>query len=270
MWNDLKDQARRLFEDRAYDHAAELFHQLVDTAPDSDERAAALIFEARSLEAVGRFAEARSCLEEARKLGDGSDELARLSYLEAGIDAREGYDKEALAKLDKLVTNLGDTLQTAEYRDLYEGIVIMRAGRLQNLKRPCEALPLFVESQSFKSQKPSDHVFRMAYCMAQCGQSERAAEIIIKELAGDLDISMQCLARYYLGAIYAAQSEYRKALKEFQYCEEHLGDSDLAVPPLMESIAYTYKKLGIADKAAQYLRAAGTCKKMQNPMGRPF
>jgi tetratricopeptide (TPR) repeat protein len=262
MWNDLKDRACKLFKDREYEQAAGLFHQLVHTAPDSDERAAALIFEARCLEAVGRFAEARSCLGEARNVGDASvDYLARLSYLEAGIDAREGCDEEALAKLNELLADLGDDLQTPGYRDLYEGIQIMRAGRLQNLKRPREALPLFIESQKFDSEKPSDHVYRMAYCVAQCGQSERAAEIVIDTLAGSLDISTECMARYYLGAIYTAQGEHRKALNEFQFCEEHLGDSNLAVPQLMESIAYTYKELGEPNKAAQYLRAAGTFKK---------
>jgi tetratricopeptide (TPR) repeat protein len=259
MWNDLKDQARRLFEEREYEQAAGLFHHLVDTAPDPDQRAATLIFEVRCLEGLGRFAEARSCLEEARQLGDGSDEyLARLYYIEAGIDAREGYDEVALAKLNKLLADLGDVPQTPEYRDLYEGIQILRAGRLQNLKRPREALPLFLESQNFNSQKPSDHLYRMAYSMAQCGQSERAAEIVTQQLGSSLDISMQCIARYYLGAIYATQGEYRKALKELHFCEEHLGDSDLAVPQLMDSIADAYEKMGMPDKAIQYLRAAGT------------
>lgn len=258
-WDELKRWAVQSFEDKEYEHAATLFDRLADAAPDSDERGAILIYQGRCLEILGRFAEARECFRDARKLGDGSREyLARLNYLEAGLDAREGHDEVALTKLNTLLNDLRDVIQTSEYRDLYEGVQIVRAGLLQNLQRPDEALPIFLESRSFGVEKPRDYAYRMAYCMAQCGQAEKAVDIVINALRADLDISAQCTARYYLGAIYTAKGEYRKALTELHFCEQHLEESNLAVAPLMESIAYAYKKLGISQKATQYMQVAST------------
>jgi len=266
MEGDLTDRANQFFEAGDFDGAMQLFSELAKVAPNSDERAAALIGQGKCLEVLGRFAEARDCLREVRNL-EGQDDpeyVAWLDYLEAGIDAREGRDKESLRRLDGLLENFAAFLKTPQWIDLYERVQILRSARLQNLKRPREALPLFVEALGFTAEKPKDHNYRMAYCLAECGDVSRAKDAVTNALKGKLDRHEEWTARYYLGAIYAAGNEYESALAEFQFCECHLDDSDGSITNLMDSLAYVCSKLGRLDDAARYGRASQTSEESQD------
>jgi tetratricopeptide (TPR) repeat protein len=136
------------------------------------------------------------------------------------------------------------------------------------LKRPREALPLFAESLEFKAEKPRDHAYRMAYCLAECGDVARAKDAITGALKRRLDKHEEWTARYYLGAVFAAAKEYDKALRELRFCEIHLDDSEGPITGLIDSLAYVCEKLGHLEDAARYKRATTNDSRKQ-PGGMP-
>jgi tetratricopeptide (TPR) repeat protein len=265
-YEERKDEALKLLEASKFSEAAAAFRELAEGAPDSDERAAALIGEYQCLEALGMFAKARESVHEAASLGEQTPEyLARMVYFEACLDANEGKNEMAVEKLNKLLEEHADLLHTPECLDLYESIQYQRAEYLSNLNRMGQALPLFLETRGFKKEKPKDFIFRMAFCVAKCGDFERAHVLMKRALADCRDIRQENMARYYLGLIYAAARDYGKALAEFQFCEAHLDEFDLSIPSLMEALSYVCEKSGRTGGAAKYRRAGGAQKNHKEP-----
>ena len=259
MFDDEKERAISLYHQQDYQQSLTIFQGLLLRITAPEERAGILIFQCRCQENLGLFVDARSSLEEARRVGKEGldpDYEARLRYFEAGIDAREGKDKESLRKLDSLLQLNKELLATPELRDLYEGIQILRAGRLQNLDRPHEALPLFLEAQNYKAEKPDDFLCRTAYCLAKCGEIAPAKALISRVMQSSLDPAQENTARYYLAGIFVINGEYAKAFEELQFCERHLDQFELAIPALMQSLAYVCEKLGLSKQAFSYRRAS--------------
>jgi tetratricopeptide (TPR) repeat protein len=210
-------------------------------------------------EALGMFAKARQCVREATRLGEPSPEyLARMAYLEAVLDGDEGNNKSAIARLDRLLEEQEELLHSAECEDLYESIQMQRLDYLLNVGRMQEALPLFSEARGFAIEKKYDFAFREAYCLAKCGNLEEAHLIMGKALAQSNGIVQETRGRFYLASMYLSERKYKEALVEFQFCEEHIGETDLSIPHLMDALAYVHEKLGHAEEATRYLRAKGT------------
>jgi tetratricopeptide (TPR) repeat protein len=259
MFDALRTRAEALFEQGKYEDSLLLFSQLVPEAPDSAVRSAIQMYRGRCLEILGRFPEARQCIEEARRgMRESSPAaLAWLDYMEASVDAREDRYAVALAKFDRVLADIEDSLPGDERRNIYESVQISRAQCLHNLGRPAEAMPLFVESAGFKAEKPADYPYRMALCMAQCGERSGAKDILLRSLKCDLDVQTEGSIRYYLGRIYALEGDHEGALAEWQFCERHLDECDLLWDkPLMDSLSWAYEKIGDSNKANYYGRLA--------------
>jgi tetratricopeptide (TPR) repeat protein len=254
-----KQEATRLLEKGEFEQALSVFRELETIAPDSEERGAVLLGEYQCFEALGMFAKARQCVLEATKLGEPTPEyLARMAYLEAVLDGDEGDNKSAIARLDRLLEEREELLRSAECEDLYESVQMQRLEYLVNVGRMQEALPLFSEVRGFAIEKRYDFAFREAYCLAKCGDLERAHLIMSKALAESNGIVQETRGRYYSGAMYMTERKYEDALVEFQFCETHMGESDLSISLVMHALAYVHEKMGHNQEATRYLQAART------------
>jgi tetratricopeptide (TPR) repeat protein len=186
------------------------------------------------------------------------DELSKVTVLDfppdLSLDGDEGKNGSAIAMLDALLEEHSELLRSPDCGDLYESIQLRRLEYLVNVGRMIEALPLFVEATGFPLEKPDSFVFRMAYCLAKCGEFETAHNMMKKALAISRSRAQEARARY---SIYVAAKDYDNALVELQFCQAHMGESDLSIPHMMDALAYVHEQMGHADEAALYRQAAG-------------
>ena len=256
MREDQQCRAAELQKSGKYQEALDAYRALADTAPNNNERAAALIWASDCLGLLGKLPEARECLHEASRIMDHTPESrTNMAYLDAMLDASTGADTEALAKLDDIVGQFGDILRAPELRYQFEKIQIQRAYSLLNLGRPREALPIFLLAEKYEVEKPDDFTYRHAYCLAACGQARHGESLIRESLAKNLGIRQETEARYYLGLIFVSEGRHADAMREFEFCESHLNELEPNLTDgLFSLLGSTSERVGLKDRALRYRR----------------
>jgi tetratricopeptide (TPR) repeat protein len=257
------DQAMSLFNSGSVEEALRQIRALAESTSDPNERVWALHYEAACLLNLGRFQEARQRWREAVEVyPKGYDLIPQLVYQDAVLCLHEKNAAEALQKLDCILTNHVEVLNTPGLRYLYEavqtqrGITLTHLGRFQEASRALEQALTFPLPKELKC----DAHYRLGVCYFQMGDMERAKEGFVVALENNAQGRWEIGAHYHLGIIFFRESAHTKALEEFEWCLGHAGKGWPPAHQIYGWLANTLHALGRGAEAKRYEALAAAAK----------
>src|SRR5712664_3240202 len=258
-------RASNLRDEGRFKEAITEFTRLAEDTPDPIDKAGILLNAATTLRALGECDLARSKLDAVRELVPPSqgacsniESDSRSVFLtisveieEADICRVEGNKKEALAKLDDLMSRCCHKLQEPDFRGSYENIQTLRGFLLVDLGRWNEALPILEEAQSFEEPKALID-FYLGYCYVAAHEHAKGRDRLLNALRSGLPHQLEFRAHCALGKAYHKLEYYAQAKLEFEKCIETADTSYIWEHEIWRWLEITCRHLGLKDEAEKY------------------
>jgi tetratricopeptide (TPR) repeat protein len=232
--------------------------ELATLTADAEEKATLVLNEARCLETLRRFKEAKRRIEDARRISNSSLVHSRADFGEASLYWHEAKREEALSKLDGLLKNYAQLLTTPQHRDLYDEAQFRRGILLTELGRYADAPAVLEECISFdlENSDKGSVLYNLGLCYLKTGELERAREKFIESLKNGAHNAYLVAAHYFLGLIYAKEGAHAKALQEFECCLPRSEEGQIPKENVYLWLATTARSLDLNDEAKRYEKLA--------------
>jgi tetratricopeptide (TPR) repeat protein len=232
--------------------------ELATATADPEEKAVLILNQARCLETLGRFKEARDRTDDARRTSRTSLIHSRADFGEASLYWHEGNREKALGKLGELLKSYAQLLSTPEHRDLYEETQFRRGILLTELGRYGEARTVLEECLAFELE-PSDKgdvLYNLGLCYLKTGEPHRAKEKLLETLDHGAKNAYLIAAHYFLGLIYSREEAHARALQEFERCLPRSEEAQIPKQHVYLWLATTARALGLRADADRYEKLA--------------
>ncbi len=240
------------------------YHTLAQATVDLTERAMVILNEVNCLSDLGQATDARARLNDARALLPETSEFrANAEVSEACLDRAEGKFKRALKKLESVLREHANLLQTPNHRFLYEDIQIGRGMLLVELGRSPEARAILEEALTFDldAEDRGSVLCYLGRCYLDLGELSIARERYEEALKnGGAPTHVETRARYELGRIYYHNEAYARAKEQFELREPTADASYPSKQELWQWLAKTCERLGLKSDAERYANLARTAK----------
>lgn len=228
------------------------FQKLLTTSETPEEKAVTILAIADCLRNLGRRVEARETVSQAFPLLDQSSEtLAWALLFSARMEIDDGRWKEALEKLNHLMSNFETLLRLPENQDGLQNVQRERGIALYELDRPKEALPL-LEGAAVRDVERAKVLYYLGRCCYDLGSLEKAKEYLQEALKLDLHPVYQPSAHYVLGLAYQWKGQHAWAIREFEWCLEHDIEGRVAKWKVLTALANASKAVGQERDAERY------------------
>jgi tetratricopeptide (TPR) repeat protein len=225
---------------------------LVSPSNEAEENAAILLTLGGCLERVGRTAEARKTLTEARVLAASDSWIhARALFFDARMDVGERNWRGALGKLEDINRQYSAVLEHPDQEDLREEVQRYTGMALYETGRAMEARTLLEQSSKIDYDRAKT-LYYLGRCCYDLGDLDKAKESFVNALALDLDPMFQPSGHYILGLCYHWQGQEARAISEFEWCLEHDEQGLVAKWKTLTALVNSLKALGMDDKAKEY------------------
>jgi tetratricopeptide (TPR) repeat protein len=227
-------------------------NELEERCTDADERVVVLLAVSNCLVLLDRYGEARQALKKAFALvGKHSHVYPRIAFKDAYIDIYMRDWKKALAKIDAILNESGDTLKIPNNADVLEQVRSSRGIVLLELSRYSEALPLLEEATV---ARPGDGelLIYLGACYFHLRELDRSKDCFVRALKSEIDTNFRYKAHFYLGSVYYAQGNFAWAKQEFEEALQQGDRQQLSGKNIYEHLKLTSESLGLESEAKRY------------------
>lgn len=234
------------------DEALRGLNELEKKCTEPDEKVVLLLAASNCFVLLDRYDEARQAIEKAFALVERHSRLyPRIAFKDAYIDIYLRNWKKALAKIDAILKESGETLQMPDNADVLEqvrssqGIVLLELGRYR------EALPL-LEEAVIARPVDGELLIYLGACYFNLRELDKSRNCFVSALKSELDANFRYKAHFFLGSVYYAQANFAWAKQEFEEALQQGEQRQLSGYNIYEYLRLTSQSLGLESEAKRY------------------
>jgi tetratricopeptide (TPR) repeat protein len=225
----------------------------------SKERADLILRRAVLYGVLGRFHDARAEISVAlSEAPDDPDVQLQADVIDGSLYDQEGKPAEAYARLTTALSKHRARLCTSDLAFLYEDVQQRRAFDLVRINNFQEAVPLLREILSFRlsSEIKSAALANLGFCYAKLSEYEQARDCFMQVIEIGVTKAWEGKVHFYLGLACAQLHLLREAKHEFQLCEHHAAEYNVAIANVYGWLSWVCKGLGERTESERYARLA--------------
>ncbi len=252
-------EAIRLRDSGCFTAALGLIDQVLENAKDPRERAILLLNKVGCFLRLSNIADARKAWAEAmRECPSDPFLVPQFQLADAVIEESAGNKDSALRKLEGILNEGGDRLQSPSLRFIYEDVQLRRGLILVTRGEYTEADQLLSEAEGFDLSEDDRRLLlcNRAFCRQQLGDFSAAAEYYREGVRRGIPQDWLATVKYNLGVVYYRLGRYREAKQVFGSFAEEATKHGYPLTNIYKWLSAICERLGERQEAGRYARLA--------------
>jgi tetratricopeptide (TPR) repeat protein len=245
-------KALSLVEHLQYEEALSVFKRIHRLNLDRIEECAVLVNEAKCLSLLGRFSEARSCLECADRLNTDHTLQIYIEFVKVNVTLLEGRPS-ALAEGQAFLDRYREQLAQPEYADMLYDLTLRTACELVNLRRFEEGVESLVRFLPKAKEEDKARVYLFVGIARDfLNRTEEAIADFNRVLQYDPPKDILARAHYHLGILYAKVGSLAWAKQHLEQAYEFRQALKMPLEDLYISLISVCEQIGDLQEAERF------------------